>query len=106
MSAPREIWLQTEDNPASTDAFKVVSWCESALNSTAVPYILKSDFDALQTKLTAAEEKLAKIYATEPVGYRKRFPNHWALNDVSAMMSEDALHFGWTPLIPKPQEAV
>ena len=60
MSAPREIWLQTEDNPASTDAFKVVSWCESALNSTAVPYILKSDFDALQTKLD-------KIYETPAI---------------------------------------
>lgn len=62
MSAPREIWLQTEDNPASTDAFKVVSWCESALNSTAVPYILKSDYDELQAKLD-------KIYTTEPVAF-------------------------------------
>lgn len=32
-------------------------------------YILKSDYDELQAKLTAAEEKLAKIYATEPVAW-------------------------------------
>lgn len=32
-------------------------------------YILKSDYDELQAKLTAAEEKLAKIDATEPVAF-------------------------------------
>lgn len=61
MNEPKEIWLQTDDNPASADAFKVVSWCESALNSTAIPYILKSDYDALQAKLTEAKRLNAEL---------------------------------------------
>ena len=36
-------------------------------DSDEIPYVPKSDYDELQAKLTVAEEKLAKIYATEPV---------------------------------------
>ena len=60
-------------------------------------YILKSDYDELKVKLTAAQEKLAKIYATEPDSYMKE--------DFEGCLYEcESYADGAIPFIPKPQE--
>lgn len=60
----------------------------------------------LQAKLTAAEEKLAKIYATEPVGWWHR-GDTLDESDFFEAESGAGIHCETCqPLIPKPQEAV
>lgn len=95
MSAPRVIYLLSP-YPFPVD-FGNGAWSYGKNTPTDIAYILKSDFDALQTKLTAAQEKLAKIYATEPDSYMKE--------DFEGCLYEcESYADGAIPFIPKPQE--
>lgn len=86
MSAPRVIYLLSP-YPFPVD-FGNGAWSYGKNTPTDIAYIIKSDYDELKVKLTAAQEKLAKIYATEPVAVYEgvefsRYTLRWVNGDLA-----------------------